>query len=118
MDRNEIVEKLLNLKAEFDGLMPLFDTQKSGLSKQETLDYISNKYSEIKSEVMQYQKELEKSARDSKLNQDEMAFLVPAIREVGLHCTARKGSKNTRELSSSIYDAQDYCSYWISQLNA
>lgn len=118
MNRNEITEELNNLKSEFDELMPWFDTPKDGLSKQETLSYISEEYSDIKSKVMERQKELEKAERSGMLNQDESAFLVPAIREVALHCSARKGSKNVQELSSSIYDGQDYCSYWLSQLNA
>ena len=118
MNKAEITEKLNSLKSEFDELMPLFDTPKDGLSKQETLSYISRKYSDIKSRVMDYQKELERAERSGMLNQDESAFLAPAIREVGLHCAARKESKNVQELSSSIYDGQDYCSYWLSQLNA
>lgn len=118
MNRNEIAERLNNLKSEFDELMPLFDTPKDGLSKQETLSYISERYSGIKSRIMECQKELERAERFGTLNQDESAFLAPAIREVGLHCTARKGSKNMQELSSSIYDGQDYCSYWLSQLSS
>jgi len=117
MDRNEISEKLKLLKEEFDELMDLFDTPKNGLNKQETLDYISQRYSDIKSRVSEYHKELDKSYRSNRLNQDQSAFLLPAIREVSLHCKARKGSKNVQELSSSIYDGQDYCSYWMSQLN-
>lgn len=61
MNRKEITEKLRNLKAEFDELMPLFDTQKDSFNKQETLSYISQKYSDIKSRVMDYQKELERA---------------------------------------------------------
>lgn len=118
MNRSEITEKLKQLKAEFDELMLLFDTPKDSLSKQETLSYTSQKYSDIKSRVMEYQKELERAKRSGILNQDELLFLVPAIEEVSLHCAARKGSKNVQELSSSIYDGQDYCSYWLSQLNA
>lgn len=94
MNRAEITKKLNNLKSEFDELMPLFDTPMNGLSKEETLSYISEKYSDIKSRVMEYQKELERADRSGMLNQDEAAFLSPAIREIGLHCAAQKGSKN------------------------
>ena len=118
MERIEIVETLNSLKSEFDELMPLFDTPKEGTSKKENLSYISEKYSDIKARIMDYQNRLEKEERSESLSQDEMAFLVPAIREVALHCAAPRGSKDERKLVSSIYDGQDYCSYWLSQLNA
>lgn len=118
MERTEIIEKLKDLKYEFDELMPLFDSPKDGMNKQESLTYISEKYSDIKSRVLDYQKALEKDERAGKLNQDEIAFLVPAIREVALHCIAARGSKDERKLVSSIYDGQDYCLHWLSELNA
>ena len=118
MDRNNISKYLKQLKSEFDELMPLFDFPKEGLNGSENLEYISTKYTDIKTRVADYHRELEREESSKKLNRDELAFLVPAVREVYLHCAARKGSKNRQKLVSSIYDGQSYCSYWLSQLNA
>lgn len=118
MNRNEIVDTLKNLEEEFNELLSLFDAPKDDLSKQETLNYISTKYSGIKTRVVEYHDKLEKAEKSGKLNEDELAFLAPAIDEVSSHCKAPKNSKNVHALSSSIFDGQSYCSYWLSELNA
>ncbi|TGD70779.1 hypothetical protein E4634_20795 [Mangrovimicrobium sediminis] len=118
MDRNEIIQKLETLSSEFEELLIHFDQPKEGMSRMETVSFVSEQYSGIKDRVVDFRKQLEKDERDDRLSRDEEAFLVPAIREVALHCKARKGSKNVQELKSSIYDGQSYCSYWLAQLNA
>ena len=110
MTKAEMARYLSDLGTQFHELMLLLD------ANSESLSLISERYSDIKERVSNYLAELEKKDKKGVLNADESAMLLPAIREVSLHCTARKGSKNIQELTSSIYDGQSYCSYWVSQL--
>lgn len=79
---------------------------------------ISERYSEIKVQVNERLKFLEKKDKANKLNEIELCFLLPALREVSLHCTANIGSKNIEQLNTSIYDSEDYCSFWLTELDA
>ncbi|HFG1940673.1 TPA: hypothetical protein ACGF6E_003467 [Vibrio cholerae] len=112
MTKINVKTELESLKKDFSELMALFDDSKSNIS------LISEKYSEIKVRVNERLKALEKADKANKLSQIEHCFLLPAIREVSLHCTAKIGSKNLEQLSSSIYDGEDYCSHWLTELNA
>ncbi|HEH9439785.1 hypothetical protein [Aeromonas sobria] len=107
-----IKTELENLKKDFSELMDLFDNSHANVS------LISEKYSEIKVRVNERLIFLEKEEKSNTLNRYEICFLLPAIREVSLHCTARIGSQNIEQLSSSIYDGEDYCSYWLTELDA
>ncbi|OQJ89561.1 hypothetical protein EM89_023145 [Vibrio parahaemolyticus] len=112
MTKNNVVSELEVLKNDFSDLMALFDNPK------QNLPLISEKYSSLKTQVNERLKALEKAEKADKLNQTETNFLLPAIREVSLHCTAKVGATNLEQLSSSIYDGKDYCSYWLTELNA
>ncbi|POG21504.1 hypothetical protein C2855_19635 [Aeromonas bestiarum] len=111
MIKSNVKEELESLKKDFSELMALLDDSKINIS------LISKKYSEIKIRVNDRLKALEKADKTSKLSQIEHCFLLPAVREVSLHCTAKIGSKNLEKLNSSIYDGEGYCSYWLTELN-
>lgn len=117
MSKKDVANKLKELKDDFLTLLMLFDSPKNGMNKKENIDFISQEYTVLKERINDKLLELEKRDKNAQLSQIELAFLLPAIKEISLHCKARKGSKNKSELSSSIYDGQDYCTYWISQLN-
>ncbi|HDY7997922.1 hypothetical protein BOO91_18765 [Vibrio navarrensis] len=112
MTKCNVKSELETLKQDFADLMALFDNQKQNMPS------ISRGYSEIKVRVNERLKVLEKADSANQLSETESSFLLPAIREVSLHCTARVGAKNLEQLSSSIYDGEDYCSYWLAELNA
>lgn len=114
MNQSEIKEVLIELRNRFENVFRLFDVPEDGLSPKENLKLISSQYSELKEYVNSYDEQLRKSKN---LSDDQINFLVPAIREVALHCNARKGSMNKIELSSSLYDGSDYCSYYLGQLD-
>ena len=110
MTKMSVKTELENLKKDFSELMDLFDNSHVNIA------LISEKYAKIKTLVNDRLVFLEKEEKVKKLNRYEVCFLLPAIREVSLHCTARIGSKNIEQLSSSIYDGEDYCSYWLTAL--
>ena len=116
MNKAEIIKDLKNWEKKFDEVFNLFDHPIDGLSANENLKVISVRYSELKSRIVDYSKRLEKADKNGQLNADEQSILVPAIREVALDCSARRGSKNRQELVSSLYDASDYLSYYLSQI--
>ena len=111
MSKEEIKSEIDTLRREFEQLMRLLDESLSNINS------VSEGYSELIKRVNSRLKELQKLQNKDRLSDLEVAFLLPCINEVSLHCEARIGSKNTQELASSIYDGQDYCSYWLSQLN-
>ena len=112
MTKTNVKIELESLKSDFSELMDSFD------NSHENLSFISKRYSEIKVRVNERLKFLEKEDKAKKLNEIELCFLLPAIREVSLHCTAKIGSKNIEQLSASIYDGEDYSSYWLTELDA
>lgn len=112
MTKMNVKTELENLKKDFSELMGFFDNSHANIA------FISEKYSEIKAQVNDRLIFLEKEEKVNKLDRYEICFLLPAIREVSLHCTARIGSQNIEQLSSSIYDGEDYCSYWLTALDA
>ena len=114
MTKLEIREKLIELKVRFEDVFKLFESPVKGLSTKENLKLISEQYSELKDYVNAYCAELKKS---KKLSEDQINFLLPAMNTIALHCTARKGSMNKTELSSSLYDGQDYCCYYIGEID-
>lgn len=111
MTENKVKSELVNIKNEFSALMTLFNISRTDLN------YISEKYSELKDRVKDRLNELEKVEKSGKLSEIEKSILLPAFREIFFHCNAKCGSKNSQELSSSIYDCEDYCSYWLAELN-
>ena len=117
MEKHQIKKSLEDLRIEFKEIFRLLDFPLEGLSTQENLKVISQRYSDLKDRVNEQLKELERRDRNNELSKDEQAFLLPAISEVSLHCSASKGSMNKQALSSSLYDGQDYCSYYSSQIN-
>jgi len=112
MTKKNVKKELEILKSDFSELMDLFD------NSHENSSLISKRYSEIKVQVNERLNFLEKEYKANKLNEIELCFLLPAIREVSLHCTAKIGSKNIEQLSASIYDCEDYSSYWLTALDA
>jgi DNA anti-recombination protein RmuC len=111
MTEIEVKSELEYIKNEFSILMAHFNESKPDLN------YISERYSELKRRVKVRLTDLEKVEKSGKLSEVERSILLPAFREISLHCNARVGSKNSQELSSSIYDGEDYCSYWLAELN-
>lgn len=114
MNKSEIRDQLSELKIRFDDVFKLFDFPTEGLSVKENLKLISGQYSELKDYVNGYNAKLKKSKN---LSEDAINFLLPAINTIALHCSARKGSMNKTKLSSSLYDGQDYCSYYIGEID-
>ncbi|WP_281556186.1 hypothetical protein [Thalassomonas sp. RHCl1] len=117
MNKSEIKEFLNDLNQQFEAAFKLFDEPMEGLSPKENLKLISDKYSILKEQVGTYNLKLQKLHRNQKLSNDEVHFLLPAINTIALHCTARKGAMDKVALSSSLYDAQDYCTYYIGEID-
>ncbi len=113
MTEFEIVEELTSWKAEFSEAMTLFERD----TDRQTLQDISKRYSSLKKQIVARDKELQKAESQGKLNKQEKYLLAPAIKEVALHCNARIGSMNKQELSSSLYDSEDYLVYHLSEIN-
>ncbi|WP_217540471.1 hypothetical protein [Vibrio metschnikovii] len=111
MTKDDVKKEILNLQSEFSELMELFNDYTNQLNT------ISSNYSELKVRINERLVELQKLDKLNRLNEYQRNFLLPCINEVSLHCNARVGSKNKQQLSSSIYDGQDYCGYWLSQLD-
>lgn len=114
VNKYDIKEILSELKEQFEAIFWLLDNPSEGLSPRENLKLISSQYSELKAHVNERSNKLQKSKT---LNDVQTNFLLPAFRDVALHCTARKGSMNKIELGSSLYDGSDYCSYYIGQID-
>jgi hypothetical protein len=117
VSKEEVTRELNNWKQQFSEVSKLFDSPLEGRSEEENLTVISQRYSELKARVLEYDKQLEKELTNGMLSELELSILVPAIHDVALHCSARKSSMNREELSSSIYDGEDYLTYYLSQLN-
>ncbi|MEI5638979.1 MULTISPECIES: hypothetical protein [unclassified Pseudoalteromonas] len=113
MTESEIGEELTSWKSEFSEAMSLFE---HAVDKK-ILREISQRYSELKKRIIERSNELQKADSLGKLNEQEKFLLLPAIREVALHCNARIGSMDKQELSSSLYDGEDYLTYHLSNLN-
>ena len=60
----------------------------------------------------------EKAKKNNRLNEYEGYFLLPCMKKISLSCNARVGSKDKSALSSSIYDGEDYCSYWLTEIRS
>ena len=110
MMKNEVEKEIFELQIQFTELMRLFD------DKEVNLDLISVRYSNLKQQVNSRANDLEKARKDNRLNEYESYFLLPCIKKVSLSCNARMGSKDKQALSSSIYDGEDYCSYWLTEI--
>ncbi|MCG9770465.1 hypothetical protein L1D59_17870 [Pseudoalteromonas piscicida] len=112
MAKIDIEKELTELKTKFAELMHMFEEFESNKA------FISAQYSTLKQQVTNRAKELEKLNKDGELSEDEKLFLLPCIKKVGLCCIARVGATDIGELSSSIYDGEDYCSYWLTELQS
>lgn len=110
---SEIGEELTSWKNEFSEAMSLFE---QAVDKK-ILREISQRYSDLKKRIIERSNELQKADSLGRLNEQEKLLLLPAISEVALHCNAIIGSMNKQELSSSLYDGEDYLSYHLSNLN-
>ena len=110
MMKNEVEKEIFELQIQFTELMRLFD------DKEINLDVISVKYSKLKQQVNGRVNDLEKARKDNRLNEYEGYFLLPCMKKISLSCNARVGSKDKSALSSSIYDGEDYCSYWLTEI--
>ena len=108
----EIIKELTSWKSEFSEAMSFFRIEPN----QKILKEISNRYSMLKQRIIERLKELESMSANNMLDEEARTSLLPAIREVALHCNARIGSMNKEELSSSLYDAEDYLAYHLSEL--
>ncbi|WP_188731796.1 hypothetical protein [Pseudoalteromonas gelatinilytica] len=113
MTESEIGEELTSWKNEFSEAMSLFE---QAVDKK-VLREISQRYSVLKKRIIERSNELKKADSLGRLNEQEKLLLLPAISEVALHCNAIIGSMNKQELSSSLYDGEDYLSYHLSNLN-
>ncbi|AWB66118.1 hypothetical protein C2869_06540 [Saccharobesus litoralis] len=110
MELLQIKKILEEYRQQFEEAFKLVD----GANKN--LKLCSEKYSQLKTNIGEHLKELEKRERKGQLNVHEQSFLLPAISEVSMHCEARVGSTNIFDLSSSLYDGQDYLNHYLSQL--
>ena len=113
MTESEIIEELNLWKIEFANAISLFEQG----SDKKAIKEISQLYSDLKKRILDRSNELEKADSLGKLNKESKYLLLPAIKEVALHCNARIGSMNKQELSSSLYDGEDYLTYHLSNLN-
>lgn len=111
MNKKEIKIYLEQLRSDSEKVMALFRTNNPDIN------IISARYSEQKTFFITLNKELEKKETQNLLSSDDEKYLFPAIHEVAQHCVARIGSKNKKELSSSIYDCSDYLTYYINQID-
>ena len=109
-----VINELENWKNRFSELLKLLDHAEGG----DLIKVVSNRYSQLKEDLLQREKELEKAEAKGILSATERDILAPAVREAALHCTAPKGSTNEQKLSSALYDGEDYLSYYLDQLNA
>ncbi len=110
MTKDEIKHQLMEWKLKFQEAFEILEQPDCDL------DLVSKKYADLKLLFKTRYEQLNKTSRNSKDITPEQAFLWPAITDVYLHCTARVGSKNKQELSSSLYDGKDYLSYWINEI--
>lgn len=117
VNKEEVTNELECWKKQFSEVLSLFDNPIEGLSTQTNLKVVSERYTELKNQVFEYDKKLEKAQKYGSLSEFEESILLPAIREVALHCSARKGSISEKELSSSLYDGENYLSYYLSQVD-
>ncbi|ELX4209572.1 hypothetical protein QJ367_004234 [Vibrio vulnificus] len=101
-----VFDELIGLKLQFDEVMVSLTQTESAIS------VCTSVYAHLKNSVKTRRDEL---SRKKSLSFEEQSFLLPALKEVELHCVARSNSKNRQELISSVYDAQDYLSYYINQ---
>ena len=108
----QIAIEIKNWKNRFNELFHLLDKA----VEKNTIKIASDGYSQLNEDVLQRKKELNKSEVKGTLSIKEQTILVPAIREAALHCSAPKGSTNKQKLSSSLYDGEDYLSYYLNQL--
>ncbi len=116
MNKEEVFSELETWKHRFDDIFKLFDNPSEDMSENENLKVISDRYSELKRKIVEYDTQLQKSDNSGKLSECAASILAPAIHEATLHCSARKGSMDKNELSSSLYDGSDYISYYLSQI--
>ena len=70
----------------------------------------------LKRRVEEYRTELTQAERKGFLTDDQQSFLLPAIEEVCQGCKARVGSMDEDDLTSALYDGQDYLFYYLGQL--
>ncbi|GAK85948.1 hypothetical protein BIY21_19275 [Vibrio ponticus] len=103
---NAVLNELTELKSKFDRVM-----DKLTLTDMD-LTVISAEYGQLKKLVKSRLDELQQAAA---MNVDEQNYLLPALREVHLHCVARGNTQNRQTLSDSLGDAQDYLSHYLSQ---
>ena len=103
---SKIFDELIGLKLEFNMVMEKITQVDIDISVG------TKEYAYLKKKVKARCIEL---LRSEELNFEEQNFLLPALKEVELHCIARSNSKNRQELISSVYDAEDYLSYYINQ---
>ncbi|HIF5683105.1 TPA: hypothetical protein ACX3DT_004574 [Vibrio parahaemolyticus] len=81
------------------------------------IDLASEKYSELKSSLVDLKKSLSK--KHSQLNSYQKNFLLPALSEIiSSSLNAPMGSKNKRAIGLSVADADadDYVRYWLDRL--
>ena len=101
-----VFDELIGLKLQLDEVMFNLTQNEPGIS------VCTSVYAHLKNSVKTRCDEL---SRKKSLSFEEQSFLLPALKEVELHCVARSNSKNRQALISSLYDAQDYLSYYINQ---
>ncbi|ENM5900777.1 hypothetical protein DX885_000855 [Vibrio mimicus] len=111
MSNFNVKAELEHLRKDFSELLTLIEHSNLDISQ------VSTKYSDLKLKVAHRLKTLQEAEKSNKLSPIERHFLLPAIREVRIHCSARIGSQDPEQLISSIYDCEDYCSSWLSKLD-
>lgn len=82
------------------------------IDTESNLDTISERYSKFKTEL----ESISKKYRKLKANNDEEAFLVPAVQEAWLELKAPVGSEPSAKMARCLSDAEDLLSYYHAQL--
>lgn len=107
------MQELEHIKSQFVQLMFEIDCCQDSKALRE----ISRRYNVHKEKILVQHKQLERKRTMGQLTEIEGSFLYPAINEIKLSCRAARGAMDKEALSSSIYDVQDYASFYLSQLS-
>ncbi|GAB2646006.1 hypothetical protein [Vibrio panuliri] len=103
---NAVFDEIMELKSKFDKVMDKLSLTDADVS------VISAEYAQLKAQVKMRLNDLQCTANATS---DEKTYLLPALREVHHHCVARSNTQNRQDLSSSLNDAQDFLSHYLSQ---
>lgn len=112
MTIGNVITELIAWRTEFLDAIKLSELGES----RECLGETSNRYGALKKKAIGRCKELQ--VRDSKgeLNCVEKYLLVPAIKEIVLHCNARLGSMDRQELNATLCECEEYLADHLTEM--